>query len=78
MRGGFTRNRHPALFDGADEIVYASAAEGAYIVANPSAHTKCVRCWHYRPEVGSFADDPELCGRCVENVRGAGEQRSCF
>ncbi len=28
MRGGFTRNRHPALFDGADEIVYASAAEG--------------------------------------------------
>jgi isoleucyl-tRNA synthetase len=56
----------------------AFAAEGAFIVANPSAHTKCVRCWHYRPEVGSFPDDPELCGRCVENVRGAGEQRSCF
>jgi isoleucyl-tRNA synthetase len=56
----------------------AIAAENAFIVANPSAHTKCVRCWHYRPDVGSFADDPELCARCVENVRGAGEQRSCF
>jgi len=51
---------------------------GESILAVPSAHTKCVRCWHYRPEVGSFADDPELCGRCVENVRGAGEKRSCF
>jgi isoleucyl-tRNA synthetase len=56
----------------------AVEADGAWIVAKPSAHTKCVRCWHYRPEVGSFADDPELCGRCVQNVRGSGEQRSCF
>ncbi len=39
---------------------------------------KCVRCWHYRPEVGTFADDPELCGRCVENVNGAGEVRKYF
>jgi isoleucyl-tRNA synthetase len=67
---------HPASARPAD----ASAAEGidAGILARPSAHSKCVRCWHYRPEVGSFADDAELCGRCVENVRGAGEQRSCF
>jgi isoleucyl-tRNA synthetase len=50
----------------------------AWIVAAPSEHAKCVRCWHYRPEVGSFAEDPELCGRCVENVRGDGETRSCF
>jgi isoleucyl-tRNA synthetase len=50
----------------------------AWIQASPSAHTKCVRCWHYRPEVGADAADPELCGRCVENVRGAGEQRSFF
>jgi isoleucyl-tRNA synthetase len=56
----------------------AAASPGESVVARPSAHTKCVRCWHYRPEVGSFADDPELCGRCVDNVRGAGEQRSCF
>ncbi len=41
----------------------------------PSAHEKCVRCWHYREDVGSDAEHPELCGRCVENVIGAGETR---
>lgn len=40
-----------------------------------SAHGKCVRCWHHRADVGSHAEHPELCGRCVENVVGAGEQR---
>jgi isoleucyl-tRNA synthetase len=40
-----------------------------------SGHAKCVRCWHHREDVGSNADHPELCGRCVENVQGAGEQR---
>ncbi|MGD2128113.1 MAG: isoleucine--tRNA ligase [Lysobacterales bacterium] len=41
----------------------------------PSEHAKCVRCWHYRADVGSDSEHPELCGRCVENVAGAGEQR---
>ena len=40
-----------------------------------SAHDKCVRCWHHREDVGSSAEHPELCGRCIENVTGAGEQR---
>jgi isoleucyl-tRNA synthetase len=58
----------------------ALKAEGleAWVLAAASTHAKCVRCWHYRPEVGSFADDPELCGRCVDNVHGAGETRGCF
>jgi isoleucyl-tRNA synthetase len=59
------------------EAARAEQAE-AWIVASPSAHTKCVRCWHYRAEVGADAGDPELCGRCIENVRGAGEQRRFF
>jgi isoleucyl-tRNA synthetase len=33
-----------------------------------SPHPKCVRCWHHRPDVGSDAEHPELCGRCVVNV----------
>ena len=41
----------------------------------PSAHAKCVRCWHHREDVGRNADHPELCGRCVANAFGAGEQR---
>ncbi len=41
----------------------------------PSEHAKCVRCWHHRADVGSHAEHPQLCGRCVENVVGDGEQR---
>ncbi len=41
-----------------------------------SAHSKCGRCWHHREDVGSHAQHPELCGRCVENVDGEGEQRA--
>jgi isoleucyl-tRNA synthetase len=49
-----------------------------WIAARASEAAKCVRCWHYRPEVGTFADDPELCGRCVDNVDGQGEARHWF
>jgi isoleucyl-tRNA synthetase len=46
-----------------------------FIEASPSTHDKCVRCWHHREEVGSNAQHPELCGRCVVNIDGDGEQR---
>jgi len=59
--------------------------EGAdvYVSANVSDAPKCVRCWHHRPDVGTRADHPELCGRCIENVealegKGAGENRRWF
>jgi isoleucyl-tRNA synthetase len=42
---------------------------------SPSEHQKCVRCWHYRADVGADPDHPEICGRCVENVDGPGETR---
>jgi isoleucyl-tRNA synthetase len=42
----------------------------------PSAQAKCERCWHYRSDVGSDADHPTICGRCVDNLFGAGEARS--
>jgi isoleucyl-tRNA synthetase len=41
----------------------------------PSTHTKCDRCWHYREDVGSDANHPALCGRCVSNLHGSGEVR---
>jgi len=50
----------------------------AKIEVRGSDSKKCVRCWHYRADVGSHPDDPELCGRCVENVHGAGEIRRYF
>lgn len=42
----------------------------------PSSHKKCERCWHWRLDVGSDADHPEICGRCVSNLFGSGESRS--
>ncbi len=50
-------------------------AEEPRIVASASAHRKCERCWHYRADVGARADAPGLCGRCVDNLFGAGETR---
>jgi isoleucyl-tRNA synthetase len=49
-----------------------------YIEAVPSAAPKCVRCWHYRDDVGQYAEHPELCGRCVDNIEGGGEIRRFF
>ena len=46
-----------------------------WLRVTPSAHAKCVRCWHHREDVGGNPEHPELCGRCVENVTGEGEQR---
>jgi len=45
------------------------------LLVTPSEHEKCVRCWHYRADVGSDPDHPEICGRCAENVFGVGETR---
>ncbi len=57
----------------------AGAAEtelpGLKLRVEASADEKCERCWHRRPDVGSVAAHPTLCGRCVENVDGPGELR---
>ncbi len=68
------------IADIADKPADAVRVEGldAWVLARPSSAEKCVRCWHYRDDVGSHADDPELCGRCVENIEGKGETRRWF
>jgi isoleucyl-tRNA synthetase len=66
----------PAADRPADAL--AAALEGVgtvWIEARASAAPKCERCWHRRAEVGDNKDHPTLCGRCVENVAGAGEVR---
>ena len=49
---------------------------GLRVLVWPAAGTKCVRCWHRREDVGTHAAHSELCGRCVDNVDGAGEVRA--
>ena len=52
-----------------------SDVPGLRLTVEPSRHAKCARCWHHRDDVGAQPDHPELCGRCVTNIQGAGEQR---
>jgi isoleucyl-tRNA synthetase len=57
-------------------VVLEKVSSGATAIsATPSPHDKCGRCWHWREDVGSDAAHPELCGRCVSNLHGAGEAR---
>ena len=45
------------------------------VVVKPSAHSRCERCWHRRPEVGSLEAHPTLCARCVGNLGEEPETR---
>ncbi|WP_249961788.1 isoleucine--tRNA ligase [Histophilus somni] len=36
---------------------------------------KCPRCWHFATDIGSNKEHSHICGRCIENVEGNGEQR---
>jgi isoleucyl-tRNA synthetase len=60
-----------------DDAVHVTLENGdeLWVAVAPSAHAKCTRCWHHREDVGAVSAHPELCGRCVDNVEGAGEQR---
>ena len=48
------------------------------ILATPTTKAKCVRCWHHRADVDTHAEHPELCGRCIDNIEGQGEDRRWF
>jgi len=50
----------------------------ASVSVRKSSDAKCIRCWHYRPDVGSNPAHPEICGRCVTNIEGPGEDRRWF
>ncbi|MDQ3194799.1 MAG: isoleucine--tRNA ligase [Pseudomonadota bacterium] len=54
----------------------ASSIPGISIAVVASPHPKCERCWHYRADVGADPAHPQICGRCVANLFGAGEPRS--
>jgi len=54
----------------------STGMEGLYVAVAPSAHEKCIRCWHHREDVGSHKEHPQICGRCIENITvDAGESR---
>jgi len=60
------------------DTAIAEQAEGQtlWVAAERSPHTKCARCWHRRADVGAEPAHPDICGRCVTNIGGAGEYRA--
>jgi len=46
-----------------------------WIKVVPSEYAKCARCWHHSADVGVNHEHPTLCGRCVNNLFGSGEER---
>ncbi|WP_238382927.1 isoleucine--tRNA ligase [Cognatilysobacter segetis] len=63
------------LFISGDVTVGEGTGE---IAARRTGKPKCARCWHYRADVGTHAAHPQICGRCVINIEGAGEVRRWF
>ena len=59
----------------APATVLATELAGLKVAIVKSGHAKCTRCWHQTEDVGTHAEHPELCGRCIENVDGDGETR---
>ncbi|OIN90603.1 MAG: isoleucine--tRNA ligase [Comamonadaceae bacterium CG1_02_60_18] len=55
------------------ELIAGSALS---IAASATKGVKCERCWHYSEQIGSSAEHPTLCPRCVSNLTGSGETRT--
>lgn len=49
--------------------------EGLMVTVVKSEGAKCARCWHHIDDVGTHVGHEEICGRCVNNIDGAGESR---
>jgi len=52
-----------------------SFGETIKINVQKSDKPKCARCWHHREDVGQNNIYPDLCGRCIDNLEGEGEER---
>lgn len=66
------------LFISGDVVVREASTDEIFVSAQATEKPKCVRCWHYRADVGADPAHPELCGRCVSNIEGPGEERRWF
>ena len=54
----------------------ALAVEGeAQVSVELARGSKCERCWHVTVDVGTNAEHPTLCARCVDNLFAHGETR---
>ncbi|MGF1875432.1 isoleucine--tRNA ligase [Photobacterium frigidiphilum] len=64
-----------AIADSMPEGAQETDVEGLFVTVNASEAAKCDRCWHHVADVGTIEGHEEVCGRCVTNVSGVGEER---
>jgi Isoleucyl-tRNA synthetase (EC 6.1.1.5) len=53
----------------------ATEVEGLKLQVVKSGHVKCGRCWHFRADVGSHPEHPEICWPLRRQPDGSGEVR---
>ena len=52
-----TRENLDGAYEGAE-------IKGLQVLVERASGSKCQRCWNWSESVGSFAESPDLCGRC--------------
>ncbi|EKO3659122.1 isoleucine--tRNA ligase [Vibrio metschnikovii] len=56
-------------------LAQATEINGLWVEVSKVEAEKCERCWHHTDDVGTIAGHETICGRCVSNIDGDGEQR---
>ncbi|MDJ0746013.1 MAG: isoleucine--tRNA ligase [Xenococcaceae cyanobacterium MO_167.B27] len=53
-----------------EKAAYKSESDTVSIAIVKADGEKCERCWNYSTTVGSFTDDPTICDRCNDALKG--------
>ncbi|PSW04172.1 isoleucine--tRNA ligase [Photobacterium lipolyticum] len=61
--------------DSKPDDAHETDVEGLFVTVKASEAAKCDRCWHHVADVGTIEGHEEVCGRCVTNISGEGEER---
>ncbi|MGR5064182.1 isoleucine--tRNA ligase [Photobacterium sp. DNB22_13_2] len=70
-----TSKAEVVVADSKPEGAQETDVEGLFVTVAASEAAKCDRCWHHVADVGTIEGHEEVCGRCVSNVEGEGEER---
>ncbi|MGF1738173.1 isoleucine--tRNA ligase [Photobacterium satsumensis] len=70
-----TSKAEVVVADSQPEGAQETDVDGLFVTVNASEAAKCDRCWHHVADVGTIEGHEEVCGRCVSNVEGEGEER---
>ena len=70
-----TSKAEVVVADSKPEGAQETDLEGLFVTVKASEAAKCDRCWHHVADVGTIEGHEEICGRCVSNVEGEGEER---